>query len=288
MPYSLRSGETTRQLDKTDLEKRRVDLQSKLNAATATLDTVSTMVDDLSGATENDRQIKNILGLLCAQVREMKVDQRVLKEESSDCHFKHVGNEREMKRIDRVTIQTEQYSRRDAVTVMGVEYVSGETDDDLAGKAAAAMSKCGVRVVPGDFSVIHWNGKPKTIRGKNVNPSVTARFCKIAQRDNIVRNYKNYDVAAKKARDVKVFASLSKHFSDLRRNIVDFLKPVEGYVNPEDFSNQGRKLKWCTYQSPTSGFAMKLDDGTYINGIHFWEDFEEAFQAKCYPKAPRK
>ena len=40
-----------------------------------------------------------------------------------------------------------------------------------------------------------------------------------------------------------------------------------------DIVNMNLKPKWVTYQSPSSGFAVKLESGDYFNGIHMWGDF---------------
>ena len=47
-----------------------------------------------------------------------------------------------------------------------------------------------------------------------------------------------------------------------------------------DIVNMNHKPKWVTYQSPSSGFAVKLESGDYFNGIHMWGDFVKAIWSK--------
>ena len=64
--------------------------------------------------------------------------------------------------------------------------------------------------------------------------------------------------------------------ADLRSGIFKFLKSDENYDIYIDgpIRNVELKLKWVTYQSPTSGFAVKLASGVYFNGIHVWQSSE--------------
>ena len=103
------------------------------------------------------------------------------------------------------------------------------------------------------------------------------------KKDSVLRKYRNYDNARKAPRDVKIYQSLSHHYANTRGSIVDFLKLSAG-DRKYGMSNTGVSLKWCTYQSPTAGFAVKLSDETWFNKVHTWMDFAHIFQSK-YPAA---
>ena len=119
------------------------------------------------------------------------------------------------------------------------------------------------------------------IKGKLIPPSVTVRFCTVNKKDALLKSYKNYDHANSKPRDVKVFQSLAPHYADLRRTILNFLKcDLTDSISKHGLSNCGIGIKWCTYQSSTSGFAVKLGNGDYFNKIHLWIDFVNQFRAK--------
>ena len=175
-----------------------------------------------------------------------------------------------------------QYSRRDTVTVVGLAKPDAESQADLCTKVAAVLTQSGETVSVTDLSAVHRNSKDgRNIRGKVVPPSVTVRFCTVNKKDNILKRYSNYDSAKKAARDVRVYQSLSRHYSDLRSTIVEFCNGNESEVLQKfGMRNCGVGLKWCTYQSPTAGFAIKLKDDTYFNKVHGWHDFARIFQSK--------
>jgi hypothetical protein len=92
-------------------------------------------------------------------------------------------------------IKTEQYPRRDTVTVVGLPMHESESQDNLCKKVAETLSLSGSAVKPADLSTVHCNSKgSKLIKGKTVPPSITVRFCQINQRNNVLRGYRNYDV----------------------------------------------------------------------------------------------
>ena len=154
---------------------------------------------------------------------------------------------------------------------------ANQTDAELEKKVAESLSLSGETVKPADFSVIHRNGNQtrKDRRGKDIPPSITVRFSKIGKKDKVLRGYKNFDVNSKTPRPVKVFQSLSPHYSGLRRYIVDFfsVNNVEG--------NFGKQLKWCTYQSPSAGLAVKWNSDEFMRDIHVVDDFLFKFAEIC-------
>ena len=101
------------------------------------------------------------------------------------------------------------------------------------------------------------------------------RFSKIGKKDKVLRGYRNYDVNTKAPKPVKVFQSLSPHYSGLRQYIVKFF----GDDNVE--GNLGKQLKWCTYQSPSAGLAVKLKSDEFMRDIHVVDDFLFKFAEKC-------
>ena len=250
------------------------NFDSRLTGITNVLDTMGDMLQKIEADTVFEKSVLSYLNLLHSMVKDMKIEQAQLRDEML------VRNSNVRDSVDDLTlsvVKTEQYSRRDTVTVVGlpVENIDAESQSDLTSKVARQLSLSGESVAPSDLTAVHRNSRQiKDIRGKKIPPSVTVRFANINKKDNTLRGYKNYDVSQGKPRDVKVYQSLTSHYTTVRGTMYDFLnsKPEDG----KDFGkivNNGLKVKWITYQSPTSGFAVKLQTGEYFNRIHVWSDF---------------
>ena len=258
------------------------DIDHRISEMTPTLDHMyNSLLAGLTAQSPFEKSILTYLGFLHSQVKEFKIEQCKLREEMI------VRNRNVTESVDNLTlsvVKTEQYARRDTVTVVGLAKPDGESTDDLAKKVAEALSNSGETVVPDDFSAIHRNSKDnRTVRGKVIPPTVTARFSRISKKDNVLRGYRNFDTSANKPREVKVYQSLTPHYTDLRLSIYKFLnsEPSDSENNIlGSICNRGLKPKWVTYQSPTSGFAVKLASGEYFNGIHVLSDFEKAIANK--------
>ena len=261
----------------TRSQQNRLDQQEcRVKDSTQTLTNLNTIITALPTSTEFERGVRSALLLLTGQLTELKSDFVELKDE---INFSNNSNNVEFEKLSRVTAQTEQYSRRDTVTVSGLSMGPAETEEQLSRKVADAISKCGTVVQPADFSVAHRNSSAaKLVRGKSIPPSVTVKFCKIAKKDSVLMNYKNSVIVGeeRQAREVKVYQSLTKNYSDLRYRIVTFFKASS---DVDGLDNKGKKLRWCTYKSPTAGFALKLDDGWYARDIHSWADFVRHFES---------
>ena len=257
-------------------------IDQRISELSPTLDHMyNTLLAGLTPQSEFEKAIFAYLGLLHSQVKEIKIEQCKLREEMI------VRNRNVNESVDNLmlsVVKTEQYARRDTVTVVGLAKPETESNEDLATKVAEALSNSGETVVPDDFSAVHRNSRDnKTVRGKVVPPTVTVRFSRISKKDNVIRGYRNYDSAANKPRDVKLYQSLTPHYSDLRLTIYKFLNSEPSDTENNligTICNRGLKPKWVTYQSPTSGFAVKLASGEYFNGIHVWSDFERAIANK--------
>ena len=248
-------------------------LANRIGSVTSMLDRLAKTLDDLPAVTEFEKGVKDYLGYLHAQVTEIKVEQSKLREEML------IRNHQMRDSVADLTVsvaKTEQYSRKDTVTVDGLPMPEGaESQADLCSKVAGILLGSGETVSVQDLSAVHRNSNDnKVIRGKTIPPSITVRFCRINKKDNVLRGYRNYDSARNRPRDVKVYQSLSPHYAELRKSMYDFLncKPSENQSFGR-IKNVDLKPKWVTYQSPTSGFAVKLASGEYFNGIHSLGDF---------------
>ncbi len=177
-------------------------------------------------------------------------------------------------------MKNEQYTRRDTVTVVGLDMPNGEAQADLSAKVAEHLSNSGESVAHSDFSVVHRNAaNSKEVRGKVVPPSVTVRFLNISKKDRVLRSYSNFDQAKKQVRPVRVYQSLCKRYADVCMKIVNFFK-LKADDDNMGILNCGLTLKWCTYSSPSAGFALKLSDGQYFTGVHTFRDFAKLFISK--------
>ncbi|KAL5246626.1 hypothetical protein ACHWQZ_G018740 [Mnemiopsis leidyi] len=150
-------------------------------------------------ASDFEKSVADFMDVLYCQIKELKNEHAQLRDEML---FRNRDVTDSVEELHLSVVKTEQYSRRDTITVVGLEKPETETETNLSQRVAETLSNSGVQVTPDDFSVLHRNGRDnRTVRG---------------------------------------------------------LKP-----------------KWVTYQSPTSGFAVKLATGEYFNGIHVWRDFEK-------------
>ena len=299
----VKTRSTGDQLPSTDANQsqqeysnRIVSASDNLSAITATLDTMKSMLDNLTATTDFEKGIKTYLALLQSQVCEARAEHARLRDEQARLRDEVIVRNRNVREsVNDLTlnvVKTEQYSRRDTITVVGLPKPAGtEAESDLCNKVADVLSACGETVTADDLSVAHRNSKhSKVVRGNiTIPPSVTVRFAKISKKDSVLRGYRNYDQCLKKPREVRVYQSLTSHYSSVRNSIVEFFKSGPDCENYGDVFNHGLKLKWATYQSPTSGFAVKLDSavGEYMNGIHLFQDFLKQIYDK-FPSCRRK
>ena len=273
-PYSQGYQPPTRASSANDFERH-------LAGVTDTIDSLAPLLAALKPSTDFEQGVVNYMRLVTAQLRELKIDHSKLRDEFT---FRNRSYTEHLDNLYTSCVKSEQYTRRDTINVVGLAMSENESQDNLCSKIADSLSQSGEVVTVSDMSAVHRNARGnKTIRGKVVPPSVTVRFCNINMKDNVLKRYRNYDSAKNAVRDVRIYQSLSKHYSDLRSTILDLFK-----CDPADekhgLLNCGMQLKWCTYQSPTSGFAIKLSNGDYFNKIHVWYDFVKQFQTK-YPNS---
>ena len=168
----------------------------------------------------------NCANLLIAQMREIKTYQQ-----QQDMRINNMVID--MQEIKRSSVQIEQYSRRDCLTVTGLTKPDNETSTELGPKITAALSKSGISVKIDDLSAFHRNQqRNKTITQRygttrKIPPSVTVKFKSINQKDNVVKSYRNFDFAAKKPTEVQVYHSISSHYANLRQKLWNTINPLK-------------------------------------------------------------
>ena len=249
-----------------------VQSDHRLSDFTSTLDEIKAMLTAVNAESEFEKSMKTVVSLLIGQMKEWRVDQ--FKKQHDDL-YRHQKLTQTMDDMTLSVVKSEQYTRRDVVTVVGLPLPEGpEPQSELATKVSEVLSHSGEEVKPADLSACHRNARNnRTIKGKTVPPSVTVKFNNITKKDNVLRKYKNYDSENHKPRDVKCYQSLSEHYVSVRKSIFDFFNSNADSREFQPIYNPGLKVKWVTYQSPTSGFAIKLQSGEYFKGVHIWKDF---------------
>ena len=121
-----------------------------------------------------------------------------------------------------------------------------------------------------DFSAFLRNqqqDKTVTLRdgtSKKILPSITVKFKPVNKKDDVVRNFKNYDYSTKKPANVQIFHSLSPHYAGLRKKIFEFYKSGDA---------GSKTVKWVRYLSLAAGLAVKLNSDEFVKNIHVFEDF---------------
>ena len=169
--------------------------------------------------------------------------------------------------------QALQYSRRDTVVVTGMPYTTGEKPEVLGKTLATELSNSGVTVSENDFGAYHRNGnkiKTKVIKDRSgtereikIPPSVTVRFNHSNLKDNVIRNYKNFDSTKRVPKKIRVYQSTTPYYSNLKKEVSKFLT---------EEADIRREIQWVHWRSPTCGIAVKCKDGTYYGGIHCIDD----------------
>ena len=201
------------------------EVGTQINDVVASIDAIKSALDNLTGTTEFERGIKTVCSLIVGQLREIKVAQ-------TNLHKDHVKiNDRINTHCDQAyntfcdhelsIVKMEQYTRRDTITVLGLQKTDTETTESLTKRVASTLSNSSVEVKPTDLSVVHRNSKSdRIIRGKTIPPSITARFNSINLKDEVIRKYKNFDHTKSQPRECRIYNSLSPHYTELRKNII--------------------------------------------------------------------
>ena len=252
-----------------------------LDCFTSAIDAMKPMLESLKPTNDVETGIINYLRLLTGHLRDLKQEFGVMAKRYDDrfdeCRKRTYD-------VELTVHKAEQYTRRDTVTVVGVNMPESETQSSLSTVVAKTMCDSGETVSPEDFSACHRNStQTRVVRGKTLPPSITVRFKTVSKKDSVLRSYKNFDQAKARPRPVKLYQSLTPHYSNLRNGIVNCLTPGEKRKE-YGISLSGQKIKWCTYQSPTAGLVYKLESGAYFKGIHTWEQFIDSFIEK-FPEA---
>ena len=244
--------------------------------ASDTLGAIKTMLGTVPPSTEFEKNIVNVMNLLIAQMTEIKYAQTRQFE-------LNMAQTRTMDQLSLSVIKTEQYSRRECLTVTGLPQQDSETVKTLGDNVVKELSKSGVQVKAEDISAVHRNGKDAkevTLRDgskKKIPPSVSVKFKSANLKDELIKNYKNFDMAQSKPKTVQIFHSLSRHYSNLRNDIVLFFKNRTVNIRDGILQAGNFNLQWCKYMSPTAGLAVRLKTGEFIKGIHTFSDFVVKF-----------
>ena len=144
--------------------QRLVSASDNMSAINSTLDTMKSMLDDLVANSEFEKGIKTYLALLHSQVCEARAEHARLRDDQARLRDEMLVRNRNVREsVDDLAlnlVKTEQYSRRDTVTVVGLNKPDGaESDSQLCDKVADALSASGVTVTADDLSVAHRNSK---------------------------------------------------------------------------------------------------------------------------------
>ena len=252
-------------------------LKSKLETLNSVKETVQSVVSQ--DPTLN--LLKSAVLTLVAQVTEMKSDLVILQDASSRTRTTVLD-------LGVSTAKTEQYSRRNTIVIAGQTVDKSEADGKL-GKLPENVCKliksvAGVDVKPEDFSAIHRNSyTAKNNQAKNNEknnqsqsgdsfkpkvPSITVAFYNSNLKDDVLQNYRNYDTRVSRPRPVKVYQSLSKHYTTLKNRISDHCKEV-----------LKAEVQWIHWRSQSAGLCIKFKSGTKCSKVFSFEDFLAAVKS---------
>ena len=244
-------------------------MEAILNGKLATLQSLGPRLDSLVTVDPVLIEIKSILNTVITQLIEVKTDLVI---SSTAQHESFIR-----------TAKTEQYSRRNTCVVVGLKVDASEssnTHSKLADNVCKTLSSVsGTTVKPTDLSAVHRNGSGKSrsqpgarnTRSNTTPPSITVCFYNSNLKDKIMQNYSNFDSSANKPRDVRLYQSLTKYYSDLKTKI-------SGEVESKLGKN---KVRWIHWRSQSAGLVVKLKDSnqTVIKSIFCIDDFKSQFQS---------
>ena len=237
----------------------------------ATLDQLLAQLNEIPALTPFENSMKNMVSLILCQVKEIKIDQALQREED---RLRRLQIREEVDDLTLTVVKSEQFTRRDTLTLVGVPMPEAESQDDLCRKVSDILTTSGETVTTTDLTAVHRNSvTSKTVGDRIIPPSVTVKLSNINKKDRVLRNYKNFDFANRRPKPVKVFQSLSLHYSTVRKLMYDFFHSEPTSDRFGLIRNPGLKAKWITYQSPSAGFAFKLATGEYCKGVHSWDNF---------------
>ena len=163
--------------------------------------------------------------------------------------------------------KTEQYQRRDTLIVSGLDMRENETADQVKTAVVEVLNHSGVQVSQGDLSAVHRNAKESKIVKKGdrqivIPPSITVKLYNLNKKDDILRNYKNFDRAQDKKRKVRVYQSLSPYYKEIKDLINEYC------------STRHMAIAWAHWRSASCGLAIKLKDSNrVITKVHCLDDF---------------
>jgi RNase H-fold protein (predicted Holliday junction resolvase) len=236
-----------------------------LEGKLATLRTIQPLLDNITSDDPVINWLKSVLTVITAQIIEIK----------SDVFASSIDHQQTIVR----TAKTEQYSRRNTTVLVGLPVDSSESDNS-SGKLVENVAKklttvFGINVKSSDLSAVHRNAQPKvaTSRTRQGNkaspPSVTVCFYNSNLKDNVLMKYSNFDTTKKQSRDVRLYQSLSKFYSNLTGQISSKLETKLG---------KG-KVKWIHWRSQSTGFVVRLknSENTTFKNIFCLQDFEREF-----------
>ena len=216
---------------------------------------ISNMIDNLKPKGTFETQVKLVLHALSKHVQVL----------STNCSAMSTS----VDTVESNLAKTDQYSRRSTVLVTGMDYKKeSETYESLSENVASELSKSGVKVDNNDFAAWHRNGnKAKTVKrnGREVvtPPSITVQFINANKKDRVLKGYKNFEGG--KPKKVKVVQSLNNYYQELKYNISNLCR------------ENGNKVLWIHWRSPSSGLCIKLEDDRYFARIHSMKDFTNRY-----------
>ena len=161
-------------------------LETEIDTVPAALDSLLPIIQGAAPKSPFETSVQNVMQVLIGQVK--AINQKVDRNRNATCGcLRQMDNS--MVDVTRGLVKTEQYNRRDTITVTGLQKESTETEDTLAQKVAETLSVSGEDVAVKDFTAVHRNGqKPRKIAGKEIPPSVTVKFHNISKKDRVLRN----------------------------------------------------------------------------------------------------
>ena len=143
----------------------------------ATLDQLLAQLNEIPALTPFENSMKNMVSLILCQVKEIKIDQALQREED---RLRRLQIREEVDDLTLTVVKSEQFTRRDTLTLVGVPMPEAESQDDLCRKVSDILTTSGETVTTTDLTAVHRNSvTSKTVGDRIIPPSVTVKLSNI-------------------------------------------------------------------------------------------------------------
>ena len=157
-------------------------------------------------------------------------------------------------------MRLDQYSRKDVMIMTGVEWTSGETQQELYNIVTGILNKATSKRLfsNNDFIAIHRNN---TKKNNGRPPTITVKFIRFSDKDLFFN---------KTSRNVLAEQGIRVHHNLCPRMIAE-----------QNLIKQHPGVKYVNYIGPSRHFSVKMNDDEFHNFIKSYKHFRVTLENEC-------